>query len=132
MRDESFPREARVLRRPEFDAVFGEGRSRADDRIIVYARPRPEGGPARIGLVVGRKYGNAVDRNSWKRRFREAFRRRRGDLPDAYDFVVLPRGPGLKPKAEEAEASLLKLAHEAARFYAKRGAKRGPKRAPKR
>lgn len=123
MVDQRFPREARVLRRPEFDAVFGEGRSRADDAIIVYARPRPEGGGPRLGLVVGRKFGNAVFRNAWKRRFREAFRRRRGDLPDAHDFVVLPRGPGITPSAAEAEQHLVKLARDAAKFYAKRGAK---------
>jgi ribonuclease P protein component len=128
MTDERFLREARVLRGSEFDAVFGEGRSRADDVIIVYARPRPQGGGTRLGLVVGRKFGNAVRRNAWKRRFREAFRRRRDDLPEDHDFVVLPRSPGAMPAGAAAERSLVTLARDAARFYAQRGAKRSPKR----
>ena len=121
---QGFPREVRVLRRPEFDAVFGEGRSRADDRIIVYARPRPEGGETRLGLVVGRKFGRAHHRNAWKRRFREAFRTNREKLPAGHDFVVLPRGPHILPDEREAAESLIRMAKDAARFYAKRGPKR--------
>ena len=122
--DQSFPPEVRVLRRPEFDAVFGEGRSRADDRIIVYARPRPEGGDSRLGLVVGRKFGKAHLRNAWKRRFREVFRLNRERLPAGHDFVVLPRRPGPVPGVQDAVSSLVRLTAEAVRFYEKRGPKK--------
>ena len=113
-----------MLRRAEFDAVFGEGRSRADDRIIVYARPRPDGKETRLGLVVGRKFGRAHLRNAWKRRFREAFRIHRRTLPAGHDFVVLPRGPGILPDASDAAESLIRMAKEAAGFFAARGPKR--------
>jgi ribonuclease P protein component len=121
---ERFPRSARVLRRPEFDAVFGEGRSRADDVLIVYARPRPEGGESRLGLVVGRKFGHAHLRNAFKRRVREAFRIHRGELPASHDFVVLPRGAGGVPEFDRIVSSLLRMGREAARVYEKRGPRR--------
>jgi len=123
MVDRSFPRERRVLRRLEFDAVFGEGRSRADGLLIVYARPRPEGGPSRLGLVVGRRFGKAVRRNAWKRMIREAFRQGREDYPEGHDYVVLPREPETVPELAAARRSLRRLTRDAVRIYGKRGPK---------
>jgi ribonuclease P protein component len=51
--------------------------------------PRTEG-PARIGLTVSRKVGNAVVRNRVRRRLREAFRRRWATLPPV-DLVCIVR-----------------------------------------
>lgn len=52
-------------------------------------RVRPlEYGP-RLGMVVSRKVGSAVERNRIKRRIREVFRKVAVDLP-AVDFVIRP------------------------------------------
>jgi ribonuclease P protein component len=44
---------------------------------------------ARIGISIGRRYGDAVPRNRFKRLVREAFRQVRDGLP-AVDIVIMP------------------------------------------
>lgn len=48
---------------------------------------------SRLGTVVSRKVGKAHDRNRVKRRLREYFRHRRGDLATLVDLVVIAK-PG--------------------------------------
>jgi ribonuclease P protein component len=121
--DEGFPRSARLLRPPQFRNVFDRGRSSSDHLLIVYAFDRGDGAAPRIGLVTSRKYGNAVLRNAFRRRLREAFRRRRADLPAGHDLVVLPVAPGDPPAAAEAERSLTSVAAKAAESFRRRGPK---------
>ena len=118
--NEKFPKEARLLRPPQFRRVFDHGRSRSDARLIVYACPRDDEGSNRLGLVVGRKYGNSPKRNLWKRRVRTAFRTRRAELPPGHDLIVLPVA-GEVPSVENLGESLVRVAAGAAAQYRRRG-----------
>lgn len=69
-----------------FRRVLGRGRRVRRGGIVLVAHGR-EGGPPRIGLVVGRHLGGAVVRNRAKRRLRAALRE--VDLADAADYVVI-------------------------------------------
>ena len=51
---------------------------------------RSDGGPARLGITVTRKVGNAVRRNRIKRLVREWFRTRKEQLSGC-DLVVIAR-----------------------------------------
>jgi ribonuclease P protein component len=113
MSDARFPKASRLLRTRDFERVFEARQSRGDRLLIVYGRPN-DLGTTRLGLVVSRKCGGAVRRNRWKRLLREAFRRRRQDLPLAYDLVVIARPPA-EPDLGSLENSLLRLAHQVAR-----------------
>lgn len=62
----------------------------------------------RLGLIVGRKCGNAVERNRLKRLIREAFRLEQRRFPDGLDVLVAPR-PGLRLTLPEIRASLARL-----------------------
>jgi len=109
---ESLPRESRLRGEAAFARVFARRRSVSDGTIVLYGCPRddrPGPGGARLGLSVSRRVGNAIARNRWKRRIREAFRRVRHDLPEGNDFVVVAR-PGTVPTQESMERSLVALA----------------------
>ena len=115
----SFTKADRLLRKVEFDAVFAARRSRSDAHLVVYALPNGQS-LSRLGLVVGRRVGNAVVRNRWKRLIREAFRLRGHEFPKGVDLVVLPRGE--KPPQFDALAkSLAYLANAAAGKAPSRG-----------
>jgi len=69
------PRRRRLTRSGDFDRVFRDGRSHANRYLVVYAFPRgdeADAGP-RLGISVGRKVGDATERNTVKRALREAF-----------------------------------------------------------
>jgi ribonuclease P protein component len=85
-----FPRAARLLKRPDFDRVYKQGRRHFSSHMTVFYMRQAEGG-ARIGFTVGRVLGGAVQRNRIKRRLREAVRLRRSVLKAAVDVVINPK-----------------------------------------
>lgn len=108
-----FPKSARLLSSPQFRQVFNQKQSVSNDVLILYAvkNNQPH---SRLGMAVSRKVGNAVVRNAWKRRIREAFRLQQHDLPMGFDFVVLPRR-GVQPDAGKIRSSLLSLSQRLAK-----------------
>lgn len=117
--DARFPRAVRILSADDFARVFAARRSAAGGPLVLYACPAADGsGPARIGLSVSRRVGNAVARNRWKRRLREAFRIVRSRLPAGNDFVIVVR-PAPTPQgaagAREVEHAILGLAERIVR-----------------
>jgi len=115
--DQRFRPVQRVRRGSDFDRVYRLRTSVADGVLIVYGGPNEIPWP-RIGLSVGRRVGNAVIRNRWKRLIREAFRLNASRLPAGIDFIVHPR-PGVQPRLDEVSRSLV---HLAARVSRKLGA----------
>ncbi len=93
--DDRFPSTVRLKKKAEFIRVFREGVTWKGSCFSVHVLRRdaktadsPESGP-RLGLVVSRKVGSAVERNRIKRKLREAFRKNANRLP-AVDLVILP------------------------------------------
>lgn len=56
---------------------------------------RMEETPSRVGIVVGRRFGNAVRRNKVKRVFRELIRERHQDMLPGLAIVVFPKREAL-------------------------------------
>lgn len=90
MSDSRFPKSVRLRRQSEFDRVYG-GDVFAADNVLVIKAVRNDLAVSRMGLSISRKVGNAVVRNRWKRRIREAFRNHQATLPAGIDFVVRPK-----------------------------------------
>lgn len=87
----------KLLKTPQFDAVFKRGQSAGNKRLVVHWLESELGHP-RLGLVVSRRFGGAVRRNRFKRRIREIFRTHKGKI-GSRDIVVLP---AKKPEAGKA------------------------------
>ncbi len=82
--DERFRPEERLNLQRDFERVFGERCSAANEVLVVYVAKNGLG-YSRLGRSVGKRIGNAVERNYVKRRIREAFRTTKADLPNGFD-----------------------------------------------
>lgn len=108
------PKARRILAPADFALVYARRASAAAGPLVLYARLREDAsGEPRVGLSVSRRIGNAVVRNRWKRRLREAFRMVQSRLPAGSDYVLVVRS-GQPPRgaagASEVEAAIVALA----------------------
>ena len=95
-----------MLRTTDFRRVYAQRQSVAIGPLVMYgAHQATKQSHPRLGISVSRRVGNAVVRNQWKRRLREAFRRVKPQFIESFDFVVIVRATG-KPALGE------KAAHE--------------------
>jgi ribonuclease P protein component len=90
-------------------------RATAGHFVMLVAAREPVGGCARLGIVVTRKIGNAVQRNRIKRVCRECFRTWPDLVPDGIDLVVIARAgaselglSAVRAEWERARPALLK------------------------
>ena len=115
VRRESLPRQRRVRRRAEYVAIQTQGRRLGGSFSLLFAQPGAAAertAPARLGITVSRKVGNAVVRNRVKRWVRECCRRvLQHEVPPGWNLVIVARpaaaNAGLRPTAQEL-ASLVK------------------------
>jgi len=92
IRKNKFTKKQRILIRREFNEVFVIKNSASDQNIIIYIKYNTFQ-YNRLGIVIGKKVGNAVRRNRFKRIVREAFRMSEFETNCCFDIVVLPRKP---------------------------------------
>ena len=78
------------LRRADFLRATRQGRRFATEYFLLYLFDRKDSGPARLGITVTRKLGNAVRRNRIKRLVREWYRHTQPGLPGC-DLVVIAK-----------------------------------------
>jgi ribonuclease P protein component len=113
----AFGPERRIRRRADFLRVqaIGQRASASHFVMLVAAREPERTACARLGIVVTRKIGNAVQRNRIKRVCRECFRLWPDFVPDGIDLVVIGRSGAdqlglaeVRAEWERARPSLLK------------------------
>jgi ribonuclease P protein component len=104
-----FTQEMRLRKKAEFDRVFQHRNRISDNHLTLYMAPNNLE-LVRLGLAVGRKYGNAVARNRFKRLVREAFRHLRPELPPGSDWIALPQDGCRGARADEVRESFARLA----------------------
>ena len=86
--NKAFPKQVRLCRHEEFKAMWKMGRKLYTPHFIFLVAKTDQ--PARLGITVSRKVGNAVVRNRVKRQIREAFRSLRSQMP-MVDISVVAR-----------------------------------------
>jgi ribonuclease P protein component len=121
----------RLLKRVEYEAVYGAGQRRSSPQFSVFFRARAaipneapgrelprEGSSAetfaasrnsRFGISVKKALGGAVVRNRIKRRIREILRRNRTEIPTGWDIVIHPRTTVAHAAFAPLEAELVRL-----------------------
>jgi len=121
----------RLLKRAEYEAVYGAGQRRSSPQFSVFFRARSgltkeasvrepsledsstaahaARNISRFGISVKKALGGAVVRNRIKRRIREILRRNRTEIPTGWDIVIHPRATVAKAAFPLLEAELLRL-----------------------
>ncbi|HEG44423.1 MAG TPA: ribonuclease P protein component [Phycisphaerales bacterium] len=115
-----FRKDQRLRSNNQFRAVLAR-KCIASDRLTTLAIvENSESGP-RLGVSVGKSYGNAVRRNRIKRLSREIFRLNQHNIPPEYDYLLIfspkmskkskTKGPieSRKPNFDELQTSFLDL-----------------------
>lgn len=96
----------RLRKRAEYLAVRG-GEKRRGRLFLLEVRDRGDGLPARLGLTVTKKVGNAVVRNRIRRRLKEAVRvHAAGDMAAGSDYVIVGRRDVLDASFDELKTEL--------------------------
>src|SRR6201982_821035 len=102
------PREARLVRRGEFDAVYRAGKRRSSSHFTVFFRAN-ELPQSRFGFSIKKALGGAVARNRIRRRLREAVRCHRLEIPAGWDIVIHPKSSVARAEFRALTADLLRL-----------------------
>ena len=107
-RGNRFPREVRLVRRGEFDAVYRAGKRRSSSHFTVFFRAN-ELPQSRFGFSIKKVLGGAVVRNRIRRRLREIVRCHRLEIPAGWDIVVHPKNSVARAEFAALTSDLLRL-----------------------
>jgi ribonuclease P protein component len=107
----TFPREARLVRRGSFDAVYRGGKRLSSTHFTFFVRSN-ELTLSRFGFSIKKALGGAVLRNRIRRRLREMVRCHRQEIPPGWDIVI-------HPKSAVAKAPFAAMAEELVRVLKK-------------
>jgi ribonuclease P protein component len=122
----------RLLKRVEYEAVYGAGQRRSSPQFSVFfrahaavpneviGRETPREGissakifagsrNSRFGISVKKALGGAVVRNRIKRRIREILRRNRMEIPRGWDIVIHPQSTVAQAAFAPLETELVRL-----------------------
>ncbi len=120
----SFPKSKRLVLSRQFKDVLDRG-LRISDRVLTLYMAQNDCGHPRLGVSVGKFWGNAVMRNRLKRLLREAFRQSQDQIPAGFDYVLMisrswgksdksgPKEAAKQLTFEQVRASLLALVNKA-------------------
>jgi ribonuclease P protein component len=93
----------------DFNNVFQKGIKLENKFIKIFIYKRNNANLRRLGLVVSRKIGNAVQRNLAKRRIREIFRTNKHSLEVGSDLIFVLKKTTTKTQYKDLEIAVLDL-----------------------
>ena len=98
----------RVRSNQDFQQLFSTGKHKASRNFVVYYGLRRMLTNDRVGISVGKKLGNAVERNRIKRQVRMMVSEIT-DFSNGFDSVIIVRNHYKKCSYEDNKKELLKL-----------------------
>ena len=108
-----FPRSRRLKQQGEFARARAQGRRVVCGCLIANVLPRPGQLETRLGVVTGKKVGNAVARSRARRLMRESFRLHQHELAGPVDVVLVARPSIAGKKLAEVERDFLRVLRQA-------------------
>jgi ribonuclease P protein component len=105
-------RRFRLRKTADFERVRRSGKSIAHPLIVLIVT-RNEGDCLRVGVVAGRRLGNAVQRNRAKRLMRAATQTLSGCILPGHDLLMIARQPMLEANFVEIKSAIRKLLQRA-------------------
>jgi ribonuclease P protein component len=103
---QSFPRDARLLKHADFQAVYKQGRKHFSGNMTAFYRENDRPAGPRVGLTIGKVLGGAVVRNRIRRRMRALVRQHLSELARPLDLVLHPRKSVLTLKFAQLDAEI--------------------------
>ena len=107
----AFPRTLRITKRSDFNQLKKVSKKWVSRHWILYYAPNERGAP-RLALSISTKYGNAVERNRYRRWLRNTFRQHQAELPPFDLHFIARQKPANSEKKryiEELNADFAKL-----------------------
>ncbi|MDI6781598.1 MAG: ribonuclease P protein component [bacterium] len=104
--DYGLPKTQRLLQLSEFNAVYSRGTAYHHRFFVLFVLPT-NSTVRRVGIVAGKKVGNAVKRNRAKRLLREAYRLNKNKLIYGLDIVLVAKKMITNLTFHEVEKNLL-------------------------
>ncbi len=103
----TFSKKDRLLKRREYKRLSREGKRLVGARLCIDCAKSSKG--TRLGITASTRYGNAPERNRFKRLVREAFRLGRAQIPSGVDLNVIPRQLAKTATLAEIQAEIFRL-----------------------
>lgn len=105
---QTFPKTARLLSRKDFSFIRKQGSRIWSQSLVasVHVSTQPR---KRLGLSVSKRYGNAVQRNRFKRRIRELFRRENDAFPSGTTLHISPVHKNGEPPFSQLKSDFISL-----------------------
>jgi len=97
-----------IKRSRDFSRAFKRGKSVADKYLVIYIY-KNNIEINRIGISIGKKVGNSVNRNRVKRLIRENYRQIKASLEVGFDVIFIPRQLSKDAKCKDIYNSIFKL-----------------------
>ncbi|MFP4187128.1 MAG: ribonuclease P protein component [Acholeplasmataceae bacterium] len=85
----------RIKKNSEIDAIFSQKRVKGNAYFLIYRVENVSNSSFRFALSIGKRYGNAVERNRAKRRIRMIISEVKDSLKPRASFVVV-----IKPESK--------------------------------
>lgn len=97
-----------VKRKQDFDDIINQGIFKKNNSFIIYYR-KNNLVYDRYGISVGKKLGNAVFRNSYKRKIRAIIDNYKKDYVNGTDYIIILRRGSLKNDFSSLNRDLVNL-----------------------
>ena len=107
------PRSSRMKLPGDFARAKAQGQRWVSGCLIANVLARPGGSASRLGVVTGKKIGDAVARSRARRLLRESFRLHQHDLTGAVDLVLVARPSIAGRKFAEVERDFVRVLRQA-------------------